>query len=683
MLMRTPESLNHDKHEYGDIKRKVDASYNANQSIWQVYWNEATLDVALEAGLTDLQAGTNSTFTNNNNRGQFYFNVVRPLGQQLKGYQQKNRKSTVAIPGENGDQQTADQLSKLLLNIFNKEGVYRSISESFHQGAFMTGMNLLQVYLDWSQDVVNGDIKVENLPYNSFFIDPYFRKLDLSDCSFIWKRSYVTHSEAANLLPNDYERIMSIPGNPAGAGSRDGRFQWLPEAYGQSQKNVISYDEYYYRDYRSAIMLYDKVSGECREFPENGTIDLDLFLQENEDVTAIRQEVPYIRLCILVQDEVYYDGASGWSDYPFVPVIGFYNSMMPYFYNRIQGVCRSLRDTQALLNRRINLNFDYAESALNTGWIFKENAIIDVNHLFQTGAGRVIPIKKDAQMTDLVQVQPPQIPASYFQLQETMIEMLPLISGITQELMGNADNDKSGYRTRLLQGQGLTTLQPLFSNLDDAQIRLSSLILDGARENYTPGKIRTMLEGEEPSPYFYLKNFAKYHCTVELGYDTESQKQMQFLQLMQLREQNVQVPDEDIINAATIQNKTEILERMSKRREQADKMQEMQMQLQMQQAQAQIESLKAQAAANIGLGHERDSRVFENYALQHQRDAQALKDREQAISEHHRDEEASILNFIKAAKEIRGIDIEHIAQILQISRDMNQEREPLSPGAAT
>jgi hypothetical protein len=249
--------------------------------------------------------------------------------------------------------------------------------------------------------------------------------------------------------------------------------------------------------------------------------------------------------------------------------------------------------------------------------------------------------------------------------------------------MGNADNDKSGYRTRLLQGQGLTTLQPLFSNLDDAQIRLSSLILDGARENYTPGKIRTMLEGEEPSPYFYLKNFAKYHCTVELGYDTESQKQMQFLQLMQLREQNVQVPDEDIINAATIQNKTEILERMSKRREQADKMQEMQMQLQMQQAQAQIESLKAQAAANIGLGHERDSRVFENYALQHQRDAQALKDREQAISEHHRDEEASILNFIKAAKEIRGIDIEHIAQILQISRDMNQEREPLSPGAAT
>lgn len=676
MLIRPPESLFHEsKNDYGDIKRKVDASYNANQSIWQVYWNEATLDVALEAGLTDLQAGTNSTFTNNNNRGQFYFNHVRPMGLQLKGYQQKNRKSTVAIPGEGGDQQTADQWSKLLLNLFNKDNVYRTISEAFHQGAFMTGMNLLQVYIDWSDDVVNGDIKVENLAYNSFFIDPYFRKMDLSDCSFIWKRSYVTHSEAANLMPDHYDRIMSIPGNPAGAGSRDGRFQWLPEAYGQSQKNVISYDEYYYRDYRPTTMLYDKITGEKREFPDDGTIDLDEFLENNPSVTAIRQEVPYIRLCIMIQDEVYYDGASGWTEYPFVPVIGFYNSMMPYFYNRIQGICRSLRDVQAMLNRRINLNADYAESALNTGWIVKENAFLDVNHLFQTGAGRIIPLKKDAQMTDIMQIPPPQVPPSFFQLQDTYLNEFPLVSGITNELMGNADNDKSGYRTRLLQGAGLTTLQPLFSSLDDSQIRLGTLIMNTVRENYTPGKIKAILEGQEPTAHFYGKNFAKYHCTVELGYDTESQKQMQYLQIMQLREAGVNIPDEDVVNAATIQNKNEIIERMAQRSKQAEQIQQMQAQIQMQQMQAQIANLQAQATANQGLGIERLSRVEENKALAYERTAQALRDQELAISEHHRDEEASILNFIKAAKEIQGIDIGHLGQILKISRELNQQRD--------
>jgi hypothetical protein len=684
MLIRPPESLAGMGSDYGDIKRKIEASYNANQSIWQVYWNEATLDVALEAGLTDLQAGTNSTFTNNNNRGQFYFNHVRPLGLQLKGYQQKNRKSLVVVPGENGDQETADQWSKLMLNVFKKENVYSQISEAFHQGAFMTGMNLLQVYLDWSEDPVNGDIKVENLAYNRFFIDPYYRdKIYLSDCSFIWKRSYITHSEAAALMPEHYERIMSIPGNPAGAGSRDGRFQWLPEAYGQSQKNVISYDEYYYRDYRPQVLLYDKKTGEKTEYNVEVHPPLDYFLEETADpitgeytIAVIRQDVPTIRLAIMIQDEVYYDGPSGFDHYPFVPVVGFYNSMMPYFYNRIQGICRSLRDVQAMLNRRINLNADFAESALNTGWIFKEDAVIDVNHLFQTGQGRVIPLKKSAQMTDIMPIPAPQVPPSYFQMQETYLNEFPLVSGITDELMGNADNDKSGYRTRLLQGAGLTTLQPLFSALDDAQNRLGELIMDAAMKNYTPGKVRLLLEGQEPTPFFYRESFGKYHCQVELGYDTESQKQMQFLQLLQLREMGIAIPDQDMISAATIQNKTEILERMQQREQQAQQMQQMQAQMAMQQQQAQIQGMHAKAESDKGWAVERYSRVKENQALAEERRAQAIKDHELAISEHHRDEEASILNFIKAAKELRGIDIDHVRQVLEISRQMSQEREP-------
>jgi len=688
MLMRPPESLGGKYGDYGPIKLKIESSYNANQSIWQVYWNEATLDVALEAGLTDLQAGTNSTFTNNNNRGQFYFNHVRPLGLQLKGYQQKNRKSLVVVPGENGDQKTADQWSKILLTLFNKENIYSTISEAFHQGAFMTGMNLLQVYMDWTRDPVNGDLKVENLAYNRFFIDPYYRdKIYLSDCSFIWKRSYVTHSEAAALMPEHYERIMSIPGNPAGAGSRDGRFQWLPEAYGQSQKNVISYDEYYYRDYREQILLIDTDTGETREFFDDGTLPLADFLEMNPNVTFIRQDVPTIRVAIMIQDEVYYDGASGSDEYMFIPVLGFYNSMMPYFYNRIQGICRSLRDVQAMLNRRINLNADFAESALNTGWIFKEDAVIDVNHLFQTGQGRVIPLKKSAQMTDIMPIPAPQVPPSYFQMQETYLNEFPLVSGITTELMGNADNDKSGYRTRLLQGAGLTTLQPLFSALDDAQQRLGYLMMELIRTNYTPGKIRNLLEGKEPEPFFYSRNFAQYHCTVELGYDTESQKQMQFLQLLQLKELGVAIPDTDILNAATIQNKTEIIERMQQQQQQAEQMQQMQQQMQQLQMQAQIDSMQAKAESDRGWAAERYSRIGENQALQYERTAKAAHDKELAISEHHRDEEASLLNFIKAAKELRSIDIDQLAQIMQISHQIDAERrlddQPMSDSKST
>ena len=149
--MRPPESL---YGQYTAIKTKIDSDYTANQSIWQVFWTEATLDTRLEAGDTTLMAELNSSLPNNN-RGNWYFNHVRPMCSMVSGYQRKNRKSVIAVPLENGDQQTADQWSKILLHIFKRENVYETLSEAFHQGACITGMNLLHVYLDWREDPVN------------------------------------------------------------------------------------------------------------------------------------------------------------------------------------------------------------------------------------------------------------------------------------------------------------------------------------------------------------------------------------------------------------------------------------------------------------------------------------------------------------------------------------------------
>ena len=225
MLMRQPESLS---SNYGAIKKKIDADYTANQAIWQIYWTEAAIDTRLESGDTSLMAELNTALPNNN-RGSWYFNRVRPLCNMVSGHQRRNRKSTIVVPLENGDQKTADQFTKVLLNIYKREGVYETISEAFHQGACITGMNLLHVYMDYTKDPVSGDLKVDNCSYNSFFIDPYFRKPDLSDCSFVWRRSYLSHSAAAALMPDYYEEIMALPGNPTGTG-RDGRFQYMPES---------------------------------------------------------------------------------------------------------------------------------------------------------------------------------------------------------------------------------------------------------------------------------------------------------------------------------------------------------------------------------------------------------------------------------------------------------------------
>lgn len=669
--MQQPEHL---PDHYGAIKRKIDADYSANQAIWQVYWTEATIDTRLEAGDTALMADLNNQLPNNN-RGSFYFNRVRPLCNMVSGYQRRNRKSTIVVPLENGDQKTADQWSKILLGIYKREGVYETISDAFHQGACIAGMNLLHVYMDYSKDPVNGDIKVDNCSYNSFFIDPYFRKLDLSDCAFVWRRSYLSHSAAAALMPDKYDEIMALPGNPTGTG-RDGRFQYMPESYGQTQQNRLAYDEYYYRAYRKQKLLVDKESGDTLDVTQKDDIDIERFLDENPQVTLIEQDIPTVRLAIMIQDKVFFDGQNplNLDRYPFIPVVGYYNPMMPYFYSRIQGICRSLRDPQVLLNRRIILSADMLESQVNSGYIFKENAVVDVKHLFQTGQGRIIPLKEEAQITDVVQIQPPQIPPSFFQLQDTFSKELNLVSGINEELMGSALDDKAGILSALRQGAGLTTLQPLFDKLDYSQNLLGEIVMDTVRLNYTPGKIRNLLEGEEPEKLFYNKAFGKYHCMVEMGFNTESQKQMQFAQLMQLKELGIPLPDSSLLDASTIQDKTKIMQIMQQQAQQAQQMQQMQMQSQMESQQAQTQLAQARAQADMGLFNERTSRVEENRALSIQK-----------LSEANRDDEMALLNKVKILKELETIDFNHLTSLITMINSLKvaeqstvRKPEPLS-----
>ena len=188
--------------------------------------------------------------------------------------------------------------------------------------------------------------------------------------------------------------------------------------------------------------------------------------------------------------------------------------------------------------------------------------------------------------------------------------------------------------------------------------------MDVVRNNYTPGKIKNLLEGEEPAPLFYNKAFGKYHCSVELGFNTVTQKQLQFAQLMQLKQLGVPLPDESLLEAATIQNKNRIIEQMQQHQQQQQQMQMAQQQLQMQDLQTRSQLSQARAYADAGLGAERYSRIAENQSLAYERMAQANKD-----------DEIALLNKVKILKELESIDLNSIQTLLgMVERLKTQER---------
>lgn len=647
------------------ILARMQTVYAEAITINQWFWQEADTNHRFESGD---QTIINEMYGNlpANRRRQFSFNRIRPVVNMISGHQRRTRKSIIVVPVENGDSQTADQLTKVIMWVNNQENVLETISSAF-QGSLISGMNLLQVWMDYRSDPVSGNIRVDNCSYNTFLIDPFFRKADLSDCNYVWKRSFLTKREVISLMPDKADIILGLQGNDNDSG-RDGKFQFTPESYGYSTKNLLTYDEFYYRDYRTQKMLVDTETGESTEWRSTDDEKLKEFLRTYPSITVVNQEIPTCNLAIVVQNKVLYDGPnpSGIDRYPFVPVFCYYRPEMPYFNWRITGVVTGLRDPQYLYNRRKAIELDILESQINSGFIYKENALVNPKDVFLSGQGRGLALKAEAQMTDVQQIQSPQVPPTTIQLSQILAQEINAISGVNEELMGSAMDDKAGILSMLRQGAGLTTLQPLFDQLDVSQKLLGKVMLDMIQANFTPGKVKKILETEEPTPQFYSKAFGRYDAVVEDGFNTSTQKQMEFAQLMQLREIGIPVPDESLIESATLQHKKQLVETIQKNQQAAQQAQQQQMRSQMQLQQAQAELAQARSIADRGLGLERASRVQENQALAIERKAAAEKDHDLAL-----------LNLIKALKEIDGIDIAHVEQLLNLSNLMkvNEQQE--------
>lgn len=638
----------------GDDKWLLDvmeSSYNEAISINQVYWSEGDLDSRFEAGD---QSALNEHYSHLpvDQRKQFSFNRIRRIKNMISGHQRKHRKSMVVQPIENGDEYTADQFTKIFMWLNKQENVSETISDAF-EGALITGLNLLHVWMDYRSDPINGSIRVNSCAYNSFLIDPFFRKSDLSDCNYLWKRSHLTRAECISLLPEHEEEIMSLS-----TSNKDGKFNHLPENFAMKENGLFTHDEFYYRTYRKQKKLVDTQTGQTLEYEFEDNAKLKAYLKAFPQIDVVDAMIPTVNLGIVIQGRVFYNDREplGLDEYPFVPVFADYRPDIPSYHLRLQGIVRGLRDAQFLYNRRKIIELDMLESQLNGGLIVKSGALVDPNSAYQTGQGRVLFLKKGAEITDVQQIPPPQVPPSTIELSRLLSEEMQQISGVSDELLGSATDDKAGVLSMLRQGASLTTLEGLFDKLDQAQRLLGRRILKLIQNNFTPAKVQNIVDAE-PSPQFYNKFFGKYDCVIIGGMNTDTQRQMAIAQALQLKQAGVNIPDEFFIENMAIQNKTEIKQQIQQQQQQQQQAEQARQQVEMQELQSRSNLADARAEADRGLGAERYSRIWENQALAGERIAEAEKDRM-----------AGVLDLVKALKEIDNIDINQVQTLLNLSQ---------------
>lgn len=605
-----------------DLKQMMDWFYQSQYPTSATHWLQGAIDKRFKVGDQQLYNGVFGQ--NQQNTQRFFFNLIRRHINMICGFQRKNRKSTVTLPINDNDNQLSDDYNKVIKWIEERNGFQEYLSQAF-EGACDTGETLLHIYPDYTFDPISGDYFIDCVQWNNYLIDQYTRKQDLSDCNGIWRRRWTSKQMAKMLLPGYSKEIDKM--NPGGM--KDGRFPLQAELQNVATSNLFTYDEFYYRSTRRGRIILDPFTGEAAEWEEvEGEKDdvIELVLRQQPWLKVQEIDIPTVKMVICLGNKVVYHGKNllGVDQYPFIPVQCYIEQDIQAYAWRKQGIIRNLRDAQFLYNMRKVIELQLLQSSLNVGWIYPVDAVADPKCFRQSsgGDGFLVPLKAGRQVNEIQRIEPVNLPQSLIELSKSLAEDITKISGVNEELLGSATDDKAGILSMLRQGAGLTTLQTIFDKLDYSQRLYGKLCVSIMRKNFSKGKL-THIIGHEPDQRFFTSNAQKYSIGVEEGNYSTTQKQMELQQLLHFKELGMPIPDKSILRAAFISNKKQLMEEMDEQAQQQAQAQQQQAQQQAQLDQSKTANEMSKAQLNLAKIQETQAKVHELEAEAEHKNVQA------------------------------------------------------------
>lgn len=631
---------------------------------WGVFYAQAYRDLRAYAG--DNWTNLERTKLERQNRMVLELNKIRRVVNLYSGYERENRTQTVTAPVEGSDELTADLFSNVMYYVYEHGNADYIISEAFEH-ALKTGLAIVGIYMDYSKDKVNGDIKFYWKPFNALMLDPYFTKRDLSDCDQASTRDLLSKEQVKSMLPwIDPDVIDAIP-----TGIRDNKYQYLGiyRQYNSTYiaKNLVTYDQYWKRISKRQHYLVDEDTGITEEW--NGTKEEERQLKRDlvntPSVKFISTYKRSVELNIIVGGQLLYSGPdpTGLDTFPFMPIILYHEPLIDTYELKIQGLVRSIRDAQRQYNRRHSQIIDLMESIINTGWITKNGAVLDPTMLMQAGQGRQIVVNEGFDVNaDVREISPPNIPPGYLQYQDIIDKNIFEIPGGSEELLGlssTGDSQVSGKLAEVRSSNGLKGNRGIFDNLEQTKKYLGMLVLECIQKNYQPGKIQR-ITNQEPTEEFFSGQFAEYDCQIKQAVKTVTQREAYYYQLLQLVALGAPIPWPDILEVAPLQGKTQLVEKMRQQAEQAqieqakvDELEQLDKAMKIasiDQSNSLAEERRARVLADIGLARERSSEAEQNYAK-------------------------ALLDNAKTVKEIEDMDKKRLIEVMQLAADLSLQHK--------
>jgi len=562
------------------------------QGFWQVALNSynpwstiAKEDLDFYFGGEKQWASADLQLLKQQKRPVLTFNHLLSLVNLVSGYQRQNRQDIKVYNRKGGSKNVADILTEIIKHIH--DNCYGDWETSM---AFVMGLiahkGFIGINIDYDDDVVNGDIVLQNLSPFNVLPDPSFERYDMSDAQFIFQHSWLPKSRIAMAYPEKEKELEGL------SSVKEIDKQLIPYTEGDTYHDaegdaVTQVEKYRYRvkqcwwkKFETQKFLVGTGTGMVKrvDFPE---AKIKKLKEMYPSLGYIKRVIPVLNATTFVGDtelDHLEDPFNGVKRYPIIPFFCY------WIENKHFGLLTQLKDPQREINKRVSQALHHLNQSANSGWIADNDALVDWTVLEDFGSKPGIVIKKK-KGSFLQRTEPARLSEGHITLAQIGKETIKAVSGVNPALAGETGpRQESGYLMELRRSQGLINLESIFDNFRLTKQILGTTLIEMIQKTdaYSRQEMLTLvLDGETKEINLrqqiaekgidQIKNdltIGKYKCVVSASPHSATERLKNFYMLVEAVKAGLPIPPEVILEASDLPMKEEIKEALQRQQAQ-------------------------------------------------------------------------------------------------------------------
>ena len=551
--------------DYIETAKKCDAFYRGNQ--WDAA-DVATLDDEGRPALT--------------------INTILPTVNTVLGEQSTRRAEITFKPRGAGNQQIADVLTKLYLQISDNNKLHWLESQVFADG-LIQDRGYFDVRIDFT-DHIQGEVRISTKDPLDILIDPDAKEYDPKTWNEIFETKWMSLDQIEEQYGQkeaDRLRVAAEYGNTMGQDSveyEETRYgdTYTGVEYNQGsttnpeenrQLRAVRVIERQYYQLKECTYYVDRVTGDMRVVPGNwGKRKLQKFADDYGLDILTRQDRK-VRWTVTADKVVLFDDWSPYDCFTIVPYFPYWRRGRPF------GMVRNLISPQEQLNKISSQELHIVNTTANSGWIVENGSLngMTADDLEEHGAETGLVLEYNRGSSPPAKIPPNQIPTGLDRISQKAAANIKQISGISDAMLGTDSPEVSGVAIQAKQNRGALMIQVPLDNLQKTRQYLAEHILRVVQQYYTEERLIQITDESDPmkpempivvnqvTPEGDIINdltLGEYKVVVGTMPTRDNFDEVQFAEAIQLRQVGVPIPDDLIVDYSHMAKKGEIARRI-------------------------------------------------------------------------------------------------------------------------